>query len=307
MGKTSGSFTNGRGNKLYTYAYTPDGPVSAVVFWHHGFGGSKVWTEAGIAVYGFDAHGMGHSEPLDEPSRGLVRSFSHLVDDALLYISEVLQPELKAKGVTAPLFMAGNSLGGLVASYVVLAQPQLFAGLILQSPALDVEWTPVLVAMVGNLLSALVPGAKLVPAVRPEDMSQDPAVVKSYLEDPLIYQGNVRARSGNEFLKGFRGLGARRKEFKLPILGVHGTSDRCTSLPALRAHLKAVSSTDVTLKEVEGGYHELLHGPEKETVRAFIQAWILEHATAAPPVAADGPPAAAADGEAAAEGVNVSA
>jgi hypothetical protein len=34
---------------------------------------------------------------------------------------------------------------------------------------------------VGGLLAALVPAARLVPAVRPEDMSQDPQVVQDYL------------------------------------------------------------------------------------------------------------------------------
>lgn len=58
-------------------------------------------------------------------------------------------------------------------------------------------------AAVGGLLSALVPRAKLVPAVRPEDMSQDPAVVAAYVNDPLNTQGNVRARTGNEMLRGF--------------------------------------------------------------------------------------------------------
>lgn len=42
--------------------------------------------------------------------------------------------------------------------------------------------------------------------------------------------------------------------------------------------LKHVGSTDVTLKEVEGGYHELLMGPEKEQVRVDIRDWLLVHA-----------------------------
>ena len=37
-------------------------------------------------------------------------------------------------------------------------------------------------AQVGSLLAALVPAARMVPAVRPEDMSQDPEVVRDYIE-----------------------------------------------------------------------------------------------------------------------------
>ena len=36
-------------------------------------------------------------------------------------------------------------------------------------------------AKMGGLMAALVPKARIVPAVRPEDMSQDPEVVKDYL------------------------------------------------------------------------------------------------------------------------------
>lgn len=45
--------------------------------------------------------------------------------------------------------------------------------------ALDVEWTTILKiqAKVGNWMASLVPKARLVPAVRPEDMSADPEVV----------------------------------------------------------------------------------------------------------------------------------
>ncbi len=49
---------------------------------------------------------------------------------------------------------------------------------------------------------------------------------------------------------------------------------------ALKRHLAAISSSDITLKEVEGGYHELLFGPEKEQVRQWIMDWILAHAAA---------------------------
>lgn len=45
------------------------------------------------------------------------------------------QPALKANGTDSkPLFMAGNSLGGLVGSHVVLRRPDTFAGLLMQSP-----------------------------------------------------------------------------------------------------------------------------------------------------------------------------
>lgn len=54
---------------------------------------------------------------------------------------------------------------------------------------------------VGNLLAALAPRARIVPAVDPDAMSVDPAVVKHYKEDPLNFIGNVRVKSANEIMQ----------------------------------------------------------------------------------------------------------
>ncbi len=69
---------------------------------------------------------------------------------------------------------------------------------------------------------------------------------------------------------------------------------------ALKEHLAQVSSTDKTLVEVAGGYHELQHGPEKAEVLKGIADWVLQHTAAAPAVAAAPAAAAAGDKEAAA-------
>ena len=55
--------------------------------------------------------------------------------------------------------------------------------------------------------------------------------VQDYVNDKLNFIGPVRARTGNEILKGFRSLEQHQAQLQLPILAVHGTSDRCTSLP----------------------------------------------------------------------------
>ncbi|GFH31216.1 hydrolase_4 domain-containing protein, partial [Haematococcus lacustris] len=117
-------------------------------------------------------------------------------------------------------------------------------------------------APLGNCLAGCVPFAKIVPAVRPADMSQDPQVVREYLEDPLNYVDDVKARTGNEVLKGFKAMQKLRSKISVPLYACHGTMDRCTSLQAVKDLLKASSSQDKTLNEIPGGYHELLMGPE---------------------------------------------
>jgi pimeloyl-ACP methyl ester carboxylesterase len=65
-------------------------------------------------------------------------------------------------------------MGGLVASYVALKHQNWFNGLLLISPAVDVDKNLTLKfqSMLGGPLEALAPWARLIPAVKIEDMSE---------------------------------------------------------------------------------------------------------------------------------------
>jgi acylglycerol lipase len=62
------------------------------------------------------------------------------VDDVYLNVEEIK----KKQTGSPPMFVGGQSMGGLVATHVALRQPELWSGLILNSAAIDVIWTPVL-------------------------------------------------------------------------------------------------------------------------------------------------------------------
>jgi len=154
-----------------------------------------------IAVFSGDAVGHGRSTG----PRAYFDSFSILVDD-FQSLADAASTEINSispESVPVPMFVCGHSLGGLVAAFVLLQSPTCWAGLLLCSPALDVEWTPILrvQAALGNVLSAVVPKARIVPAVHPQDINQDPVKVKAYIDDPLNTVGPLPARTGNEGLK----------------------------------------------------------------------------------------------------------
>lgn len=105
---------------------------------------------------------------------------------------------------------------------------------------------------------------------------------KRYVEDPLNFPGKIRMRTGQQVNAGMQRLKAVYKDITLPVYGVHGESDRTTSLKAHRRFIDAISSKDKTLEIVPGGYHELLHGPQRHDVVRKAAAWLLEHAAAHP-------------------------
>jgi acylglycerol lipase len=279
--KTEGWLVNKRNQKLKTVTFSPSKTPLARLLFHHGLAEhcgryEKVFSRLsemhGIEVHSFDAHGHGESEPQAKDERALVWSFSHLLDDLALMAQQV-------KTSHVPLYIGGHSMGGLVAAHLVKSEDRA-KGLVLHSPALDVEWTLVLRAQapIGNLMAQLMPKLRAVPAVRPEDLSPDPAVVQDYLHDPLVTKGDVCFRTANELLKAFKSMQSSTNKIRVPVFCGHGTHDKCTSLPASRRFVNAVSlnGVDATLHEYPGGYHELLHGPEWIEATDRIAGWILK-------------------------------
>jgi acylglycerol lipase len=98
---------------------------------------------AGIAVYAYDAVGHGKSEG----HRALVEDYKQTVDDFLAhaaYAEEDLKQRYPGAALAVPAFIAGHSLGGLMAALACQRDQGRWAGLLLCSPSLDVEWNPVL-------------------------------------------------------------------------------------------------------------------------------------------------------------------
>jgi alpha-beta hydrolase superfamily lysophospholipase len=93
--------------------------------------------------------------------------------------------------------------------------------------------------------------------------------------------GKTRARTANELLKGFRVASAPSTAAALtcPLLAIHGDTDHCTSLPAVRRLVASAAAADKTLVVFPGGYHELLHpwsGRDKAV--ATVRDWVVAHA-----------------------------
>ncbi|KAI3424906.1 hypothetical protein D9Q98_008290 [Chlorella vulgaris] len=285
-----GERASSKGHKLLSVTYLPEaaaGPPSAVLLFHHGISEHigryksifERFAEAGIAVYSGDIVGHGRSEG----HRALVENINDTADE-MLALAQFAKEDVQKRFPGAPLppmFIGGHSLGGLIAAMACQRDQSRWSGLLLSSPALDVEMGPVLriQAALGGLLAAVVPKARIVPAVDPTDMIPDASLVEMYSADPLNTVGNLPARTGNEILKGMRGLRPHWPSFKLPLYIHHGDSDKCTSAPASQAFFAAAASPDKKLELVEGGYHELMFTPgvSDVLVSGMIE-WITQRA-----------------------------
>jgi len=127
------------------------------------------------------------------------------------------------------------------------------------------------------VLSVLVPKVGLVPPVDAEGVCRDPAVVKAYLADPLVYRGKLTARLGAELIGAMERVRAEAKRITLPILILQGGADRLVDPSGAQILYEKVTSADKKLVLYEGFFHEVFNEPQHDRVLSDVERWLEEH------------------------------
>jgi len=230
----------------------------------------------GWNVVGYDQRGHGASGG----ARGAIPSAESLLCD----LSRVIDGVQQEPGLGGRLLLLGHSLGGLIAARFVAgglmsntagALPEWFRpvdGLMLSSPALDPGlslWQRLQLGVGLRLAPNLAAGNGLKPAW----ISRDPAVVRAYVEDPLVHKKVTPALAGFIVDAGELVL-QHAPDWVVPTwLGWAG-QDMCVS-PEGSAGF-AASAPPALLRShcFEPCRHEIFNEPEKDQVFARMQAWM---------------------------------
>ena len=270
------TFEAADGLQLFERRWLPKGDAKAVVALVHGgaeHSGRYAHVAAflnghGYALAAYDLRGHGRSEG----PRMLVRSAEKHLDDAERFLGR-----LRQTWPQRPLFLLGHSLGGAIATLLVLARPVEVDGLVLSGPFLQLgeDLSPLRIGaakVLGRLLPRL-PVEKLDATY----ISRDEAVVRGYEADPLVYHGGIPARSAAAIIPAFQRIEAEEVGLRVPLLVLHGTDDRLADVEGSKRLYRRAGSEDKTLKLYEGFYHEVLNEPEKERVMEDLRAWLEAH------------------------------
>ncbi len=274
MKHETGDFQGTDGLRLREQSWLPDGAPKAVVILHHGLWDysdyyapfAEELIRHGYAVYAFDMRGHGRS---DGP-RSFIQSFDQYITDLDAFLKRVRQ---RANG--KPIFLFGHSLGGLIATTYVLANPKTdLRGVILSGAGLKEghDVTPLLKTLV-PIIGSIAP--KL-PSYKPDFNfgSRDKNVVKRKRQDPLIDHTGLPARSGAEGLRAIANVQAQMEQFSAPVLIMHGTADRWTNSEGSQQLAARARSKDKALKLYDGFYHELLTDTNKAFVWNDVIGWM---------------------------------
>jgi acylglycerol lipase len=268
-------FTTTGGRRLFERSWLPDGSPTAAVVIIHGYAEhsgryrhvAERLVDNGYAVHAFDLCGHGRSDG----RRAFVRSLDEHVADLRSFVARVHQQE---PGL--PLFVLGHSMGGtVVAMFLASSEPSL-RGAILSGAGLKLRGGPArIMELLLSILGRLAPKLPL-GKLRSEEISRDPAVVSSYDDDPLVYRGRMQAGTAAALIRAVRTVASRMNRITVPLLLLHGTSDKLTEPDGSRDLYQRANSRDKTLKLYEGLYHEVLNEPEKERVLNDVVQWLNE-------------------------------
>lgn len=273
MKHIEGIFKGQRGLNLYYQGWLPSATPRAVLLIVHGLAEhsgrymnvASHFVSRGYAVYGLDHRGHGRSPGL----RCYTERFSHYPDDLKVFLSIV-----RRRHDSTPLFILGHSVGATIATAYASRHRGGADGLITTGASLKVgeSLSPLHIA-IARLLSRLLPKTG-VTVLDASAISRDESVVKAYINDPLVYRGKIKARTGAEIIRTMLKLPQQMPQIKLPILIMHGGADRLSDPEGSRMLYERVGSKDKTLKLYEGFYHEILNEPGHGQVLGDIESWL---------------------------------
>lgn len=260
------------GLRFFTRGWEPKGPPRAVAALVHGLGEhtgryahvGAAFTEAGLALMGFDLRGHGKSGG----RRGDAPSYATLMNDVDAFLNRV-----ETRYPAVPRFLYGHSLGGnLVLNYVLRRAPDLI-GVIASSPWLRLAFEPSAFRVaLGRLLYRVFPSLTQSAGLGADALSRDPEMRTAATSDPLSH-GKISVRYYFDIRDSGEWALEHAGELVLPLLLMHGTADRITSIEASRLFVGRVGER-ATFRTWEGFYHELHNEVGRSEVIAAIIDWM---------------------------------
>ncbi|CAI0400414.1 unnamed protein product [Linum tenue] len=269
------TFITARGDTIFTQSWFPaSGEIRGVVILMHGLNEhrynefAKQLNHNGFKVYGMDWIGHGGSDGL----HAYVPCLDYAVSDLKSFLDKVI-----AENPGLPCFCFGHSTGGAIVLKAAL-DPKVeasLAGMVLTSPAVGVQPSHPIFVVLAPVFSALLPRFQISAANKKGmPVSRDADALIAKYSDPLVYTGSIRVRTGYEILRSSTYLQQNLNRFNVPFLVLHGSADTVTDPEGSRKFYNEASSTDKTIKLLDGYLHDLLFEPERQDIMDCIIEWL---------------------------------
>jgi alpha-beta hydrolase superfamily lysophospholipase len=268
-----GSYVGAGGLSLFRQVWHPPGPARAALINLHGLGDHsglypalvEYLTTRGIVVHAPDLRGNGRSPG----QRGYVRRWDDFREDLRAFVALV---RVETRGL--PLFLLGNSLGGLIVLDYALHDPTGLQGVIAAAPPLGRLSVPAPLLALGRVMSRIWPRFSVRTGMDLSGLARDPGVRESLLGDPLFHRRGT-ARLSTEVVATIERVQGSAPCFPVPVLILHGSADRMVTPEGSRNFITRVGHPDRQLQEYPAGYHALFADLDRARVLNDLERWIV--------------------------------
>jgi acylglycerol lipase len=270
-----GRFPGLDGLSLYYQAWRPGGRPRAVLVNLHGLGDHSGlypnlgdhFPGRGIALYAYDMRGNGRSPG----QRAYLRGWHEYIGDLGAFLTQVREWE-----GDLPLFLLGNSLGGLIVLDYALCNSTGLAGVIAAAPPLGKLGVPPVLMALGRIMSRIMPRFSLEVGMDLTGLARDPSVVETVLADPFFHRRGT-ARLSTEVTAAIARVQEGAARFAVPLLILHGSDDRMVPPDGSRTFFAKISYPDREFREYPGAYHGLFADINHMEVLNDLGRWIDHH------------------------------
>nr|WP_240374976.1 alpha/beta hydrolase [Bacillus piscicola] len=211
----------------------------------------------------------------DLPGHGTTRGKRGHIDRFEQYIETVYNWYKQAASYELPVFLLGHSMGGLICIRSLMEKYMPVKGIILSSPCIGLYEYPNKITEVGTkMLHRLTPTLTAKTGITAERITRDPEVRALYQQDELNIN-TVTARWYQEMIRAMKTCLHEAERFPdVPLLVMQAGQDYVVDKHAAHRWFNRLQTTDRSLKEWKGLYHELLNEPEREVVFRFMMTFI---------------------------------
>lgn len=253
-------FVNSEGDPIFCKYWHPESNIlKGMLLLVHGFAehcsryepfAQRLADKLDLLVFANDhaAHGENQGYFLD------IVDYRQFIIDMMQHI-EIMT----TKHPSLPLYLFGHSMGGCLSVFLASEVSHLFKGVILSSPMLEPnrEFTRMKV-MLASALSAILPRLP-VGRLDPDLISRNTKEVERYNDDPLVYSGPVRLRTGLQLYRMSTDVQECMAKVVAPLLILHGDDDQVCEISGSKKLVEVARSTNKELHVFPGARHELLH------------------------------------------------
>lgn len=263
------------GLNLYSKSWKIDNP-RAVIALVHGFGEhcnrydhvAEFFNKNNFSVVAYDRRGHGKSEG----KKGHMMSHQEIIDEV-----DLLLEKCRAEHPGKQIIVYGHSQGGnVVLNYFLQNKAKLAKDLpitIVTGAWIKLGFEPPKIKVfAGKVLENLAPAFSQPNELDVNHLSNDPQVVKDYVDDPLVHS-EVTFKCGMEMLRNGTYLENYKGDFPMPLLMVHGADDQIISPEGTRIFKNNVSG-DVTVEILKGQKHEVHNELEKAKLFDLVLNWM---------------------------------